>query len=166
MAEAPVKECSRCQQEKSPAAFNKCTGKKDGLQAMCRECQSEYHKMRTYGVSQKDFDAMLVKQKNKCALCEIKFRSRDYNGPICIDHKHHDDPEVEKLRVGKTRVRGLLCHQCNVSLGLVRDDRGTLLRMVDYLTTHSTQEELEDDEESVSDQLTDLMKRLRVEAKK
>jgi len=159
----PLHKCTRCDLSKTEAAFHRDSKRANGLQAWCKECKAESHKLRKYKVSAKDFDAMLEAQGGKCAICRVKFRSLDYTGPICIDHKHHEDPEVEKLRIGKVRIRGLCCSACNLGLGHVKDDRLTLLRMIDYLTSHSTQEEREEDEGILSQELGNLMGRLKLD---
>ena len=42
----------------------------------------------------------------------------------CIDHCHITN-----------KVRGVLCNNCNTALGLVKDNRQTLLNMLQYLDT-------------------------------
>jgi hypothetical protein len=51
-----------------------------------------------YGITTADFDAMLARQCGKCAICESNKR-------LCVDHDHVTG-----------RVRGILCHSCNVNL--------------------------------------------------
>lgn len=57
-----------------------------------------------YGISRADYDAMLEKQGGTCGLC---------GGPMArpvVDHCH---------QTGK--VRGILCHPCNIKLPTVED---------------------------------------------
>jgi len=67
---------------------------------------------------QEEHDAMVKKQKNRCAICGKKEAKR----AISIDHNH------------KTKkVRGLLCHQCNIGLGMFRDSPSLLKKAIKYL---------------------------------
>lgn len=71
-----------------------------------------------YGLSIDSFDSMIIGQGNKCAACGRDFGTR---GPI-IDHDH---------KSGK--VRGIVCHGCNVALGFFRDDKEVVLKLAEYL---------------------------------
>lgn len=59
-----------------------------------------------YGLSLMDYDNLVKKQEKKCAICA--------KVPIvlCVDHCH---------TTGK--VRGLLCHGCNLALGHFKNER-------------------------------------------
>jgi Recombination endonuclease VII len=58
-----------------------------------------------YGISDEDYQALLARQGGLCGICRKKKR------PLCVDHCHV---------TGK--VRGLLCHKCNLGLGHYDDD--------------------------------------------
>jgi len=62
--------------------------------------------------------AMLSDQDGKCAICDVTF-----NGTPYIDHCHES-----KL------VRGLLCRNCNLGLGLFGDDVDKLRRAIEYVS--------------------------------
>lgn len=70
-----------------------------------------------YGISEKDFDVMLLKQKGSCAICGKKTNQR-----LHIDHCHKTN-----------RVRGLLCGSCNRALGLLKDNTEFLAQAIVYL---------------------------------
>lgn len=72
---------------------------------------------------QKDFDDLLSKQNNRCGICGNEFLKDD---KISVDHDH-------KTGI----VRGLLCHACNVGLGLFRDEIERLKKAIDYLKRSS-----------------------------
>lgn len=57
---------------------------------------------KVYGLSVADYELMLRQQKEKCLVC--KDEPAQYR--LCVDHDHE---------TGK--VRGLLCHPCNLALG-------------------------------------------------
>lgn len=71
---------------------------------------------RVYGLSPEQFDAMVVEQEGRCALCQLPEPS------LLVDHCH-----------ATSVVRGLLCQACNHLLGMSHDDVGTLLSAIDYL---------------------------------
>jgi hypothetical protein len=67
-----------------------------------RKDQLKYY----YGMSLADYEALLARQNGACAICKQVFAQN-----LCVDHCHV---------TGK--VRGLLCHSCNVGLGHYKDD--------------------------------------------
>jgi Recombination endonuclease VII len=71
-----------------------------------------------YGMTVAEYEAMLAQQNGVCAICETKPDDR----PLCVDHDH---------ATGK--VRGLLCHSCNVGLGNYKDDPRRTRRTTAYL---------------------------------
>ena len=70
----------------------------------------------TYGITEEEFKGRLEKQSGKCALCQEVARR------FCVDHDH-----LTGL------VRGILCWKCNVGLGLLGDDSGSLSKAIEYL---------------------------------
>ena len=56
-----------------------------------------------YGITQEQYDLMLEKQQGNCAICK---RPPKPNAVLCVDHCH-----------GTGKIRGLLCHSCNTSIG-------------------------------------------------
>lgn len=67
-----------------------------------------------------EYDAMLAAQGGGCAICEIKV---DRNGRrLAVDHCH--DTGV---------VRGILCMNCNATLGRMNDDPALLRKAAEYL---------------------------------
>jgi len=79
----------------------------------------EYFLLRNYGLTIDDKEALLAKQGGRCATCGTdKFNG---TGP-CVDHNHV---------TGK--IRGILCHDCNRAIGLVRESIPTLRLIIEYL---------------------------------
>lgn len=69
---------------------------------------------------------MHERQGDRCAVCGVDATSKKnahhkYAG-LFVDHCHSTG-----------RVRGLLCHQCNVGLGNFRDDPALLAKAAAYL---------------------------------
>ncbi len=136
-----MKKCSKCSKLKPNSEYNKRSRISNTLQSMCKICANKerkknYKKNRNktlfnaykrnikirYGVSIEDYDAMLKKQKNKCAICESTSNNRKRAERFCIDHCHS---------TGK--IRGLLCHNCNVLLGKLKDSIAMCKKVVIYL---------------------------------
>lgn len=77
-----------------------------------------------YGITSADYDALLEAQGGGCAICGTTApggRSRVY---FHVDHDH-----VTNV------VRGLLCHGCNISLGLLQENVDTMMAMASYIMT-------------------------------
>lgn len=73
------------------------------------------HLRRKYGLSPEQVEGLKEMQANKCAICKTPTS-------LVVDHDH---------KTGK--VRGLLCHLCNSSLGGFRDSPELLQSAVEYL---------------------------------
>jgi hypothetical protein len=74
-----------------------------------------------YGLTAEQVDDMLASQGGKCAICLTPDPGGRY-GTFHIDHCH---------TTGK--VRGLLCHSCNTSLGHFKDDAAVIRRAANYV---------------------------------
>ena len=74
------------------------------------------------------------KQKPMCKICEksvnkapLHTKGEDKQNQAVIDHDH---------TTGK--LRGLLCHQCNVGIGNFKDDIDRMLNAILYLSRNSS----------------------------
>lgn len=140
------KDCSRCGESKDRAEFWRSKRSKDGLQSYCRECSMAYerekytagnrkpgararHLRQKYDLTEGEFEAMLVGQGCRCAICgEHAAASNPQGRPtdqaFRVDHNHRDG-----------EVRGLLCNTCNRVLGLFNDDVDRFMAAAAYLLT-------------------------------
>lgn len=84
-----------------------------------RQARQDWHREFLYGLSREAYDAMVIAQLGRCAIC-------DEPGDLVVDHDHASDPE-------SPRVRGLLCPRCNHGLGHFRDNPDFLMGAVAYL---------------------------------
>ena len=75
----------------------------------------------TYGLSKDQYLEMLAKQNFVCKICNVH-NDDAAHGTLCVDHCHS---------TGK--IRGLLCHNCNSAIGLLKESEELLLRSIDYL---------------------------------
>ena len=80
------------------------------------------HRKKTYGLTTAQFDALMLTQCGKCAICTITLDSENRITMPCIDHNHLTG-----------QVRGLLCFQCNLAIGFLADDPALLVAANDYL---------------------------------
>lgn len=86
------------------------------------------HLKKTYGISFEEFDALLVKQGNGCAICQTSVPGG--KGTWHIDHDHSCCSGRKSC--GKC-IRGLLCQRCNAGLGHFGDNRESLRKAISYL---------------------------------
>ena len=77
----------------------------------------------SYGLTEEVYQELLAAQSNLCAIC-----SEVMSNPQ-IDHDH---------QVKRGGVRGLLCVDCNMGLGLAKETPTTLRNAVGYLVSHQT----------------------------
>ncbi len=89
--------------------------------------RKEYHKRKRlkddYGLTLEQYNEILREQGLGCAIC--KSGNSDMKGKgylFRVDHDHN---------TGK--IRGLLCHNCNVALGLMKDSPALLRKAAQYL---------------------------------
>lgn len=136
--------CSKCGEEKELKLFNKAKWCSGGVRPECKKCENSIATARQkarnaadpngryntllkhkYGITFAVYKLMLEDQNNACAIC----KNTDPGGGnryFCVDHCH---------KTG--RIRGLLCYDCNVALGLFKDNRENLRVAVDYLWGNS-----------------------------
>jgi len=81
---------------------------------------------RKYGITLRELNVMFEAQDRRCAICRSPLRwakaTAKGRGIACVDHDHQTG-----------RVRGILCHHCNRSLGTFGDDLEGIMRVVAYL---------------------------------
>lgn len=138
-----MKKCSKCGQEKSLHEFYAGKSYYSGFSCWCKDCERqrwrnqplEYRKKRLtqyrknmlrrqYGLSQEDYNKLLMRQNGVCAICskpETKW-IRGALSHLCVDHNHI---------TGK--VRGLLCYACNLLIGRANEDVHILDNAKEYL---------------------------------
>ncbi|MDP3987306.1 MAG: endonuclease VII domain-containing protein [Nanoarchaeota archaeon] len=133
--ENEVKRCYVCEETKSIKCFRRKKQKKDGLNGECEICdRKRIRKMekedkngstkkrrrkknlKRYGLTVESFEQLKSEQKNKCKICRIETEK------LVVDHCH---------KTGK--IRGLLCSNCNIGIGNLKDDTETLQNAINYL---------------------------------
>lgn len=126
-----MKTCATCKKEYPLSEFYKDKTKKDGLTIRCKEC-SRLNKRKNgrkadlkkrYNLSTEEYEYISFKQGHVCAICN----EQSQNGKkLCVDHDHKTNA-----------IRGLLCNNCNTSLGLLKDDPELVIRAYNYLVIHN-----------------------------
>ena len=103
------------------------TIKRDG-KGQNKDRRKDYLFRYKYGITLKDFQKILDKQSNRCAICKkaLSKTRRKKNSPH-VDHCH---------KTGK--VRGILCSMCNSAIGLLKDDLLVIKSAARYLKKHSS----------------------------
>jgi predicted nucleic acid-binding Zn ribbon protein len=84
-----------------------------------RQAQTDNNRHYLYGITAEEFEARLVSQDGKCAICRTDTWTG--KGPH-VDHSHETGV-----------VRGILCHKCNLGLGKFNDDPDLLRAAISYL---------------------------------
>jgi hypothetical protein len=145
-----MKCCKYCNIEKDTTEFYTSSRHTDGFLHKCKECSNKYIRERyrknpeiykltnqrhhnkypnakkknsiksIYNISLDEYQDILVKQNNSCAIC---LTHRDsFKKELDIDHCHI-----------KNIVRGILCPSCNKALGLFKDSEDILKSALQYL---------------------------------
>jgi len=152
LEEIEKKVCTKCNTEKVTSKFHKLKLGKDGLNPVCNLCRhtsrilhyninKDFVKKQTlsyeraheeqrygyrlkanYGITLEDYNKLLILQDYKCKICNEKDSKCIVKKRLSVDHDH---------KTGK--VRGLLCDNCNKSLGLLRDNPIIVANMLKYI---------------------------------
>jgi hypothetical protein len=93
-----------------------------------RKCTPLLEKSRalrdSFGLSLDDYNKMLEAQKNVCAIC-------------CCSETHMRNGRIKALSVDHNHktgaIRGLLCSDCNMGIGKLKDDPNVLRSAIRYL---------------------------------
>lgn len=96
--------------------------KSNNIKSIYRPLEGRYKK---YGLTKKKYQEIESNQKYKCFICQTMFPP----SKLQIDHCHETGI-----------ARGLLCRNCNLGLGLFKDNKKILGRAIFYLNTYPTLE--------------------------
>jgi len=134
-----MKQCTACGILKPFEAFTKDSQRKDGFYPQCKECKRgngrkaykvnpetflQHQRMHNYGITLEQYQALYKMQGGVCASCGHP-ETRMYKGNVrnlAVEHCHTTG-----------RVRGLLCHDCNTALGLLREDPERITALLRYV---------------------------------
>ena len=135
--------CRGCGISKEPSDFSPDKRKKNGLQARCKICTNKWQKenpeygqrwffQKKYGITIDQFQQMLLTQNGVCACCNLpEWRTDKRTGKLralCVDHDHETG-----------RVRALLCDDCNVAVGRIKEEPSRAMLLYKYLQEQANQ---------------------------
>jgi hypothetical protein len=151
-------QCARCKEWKLVDCFHGDNRKATKRHSWCRQCGTEAARIyreknrekvrakqkerlvvyrerrrlleivRKYGLSEMELTALRKAQEDKCGSCGVRLTAlpAGKGSGWCIDHDH---------KTG--RVRGILCHRCNLLIGMGLDDPDLLRAAASYLERQS-----------------------------
>lgn len=88
--------------------------------------RQKQNRCRKHKITLCQYDFMLQTQNNKCVICGEEFTP---DNPPQIDHEHESG-----------FVRGLLCRNCNLMLGHVKDSPLALLKAAKYVLKNNVKD--------------------------
>lgn len=86
----------------------------------------EYNRRYLYGITSSEYNEMFSVQNGLCAICFNAETAKSCKGDkikeLAVDHCHNSG-----------KIRGLLCHKCNMLLGYASDNSHILKAAANYL---------------------------------
>lgn len=140
--------CTKCGELKNETQFRPRPKLKRGYNSWCRECENletrkkykpkpkkvvikdnEYTKLNNlkrmlkhrYNLEYSDYLLMYEQQNKCCAICNEPKELGGHKG-LQVDHSHETN-----------EVRGLLCRNCNVAIGYLKENKEIILNIINYL---------------------------------
>lgn len=104
--------------EKSKEIYKKYSNSEKGK--IRNKKWAKKNRLLSYGITENVLEEMKKKQNNKCAICGKVIN--EFTKDFAIDHNHITG-----------EIRGLLCMNCNIGLGVFRDNKTIMRKAIDYL---------------------------------
>lgn len=82
--------------------------------------------LRSYGLTEDDLVSRLDSQKGCCEICGDSLVYPDSKRFYTVDHNHTTG-----------EVRGLLCNECNLAIGNLKEDKNIFLSAIKYLEKYN-----------------------------
>lgn len=115
----------------SPCVVTGCEETMHHSLGLCATHYTVHKNVKAYGLTVWSYLDLYEQHRGQCDVCELKGEHKGQklatgagskNLVLCVDHDHDTG-----------RTRGLLCHSCNVAIGLMRDDPTRLRSAAAYL---------------------------------
>lgn len=113
-------DCNACR-SRAWTESNKNPAKKEHRKKISKNSRLK----KTYGISTERYNELFSLTKGCCYICGL--HQSTFNKALAVDHCHE---------TGK--VRGLLCSNCNLGLGLFKDSVENLFKAQNYLEKQKT----------------------------
>ena len=135
-----IKLCTRCNTGKNVSEFHANKNNPDGFQKQCKVCRQraynnltpeqkkERNLIQHYNMTWLEYLTKYTAQEGKCGCCSrpIALLSTTKNRiGAHVDHNHETNVN-----------RDLLCHQCNIAVGMIKESVETAEALVLYLKRH------------------------------
>lgn len=136
MVPMETKACASCREVKPTSEYYRVSGEPNSFRPYCKPCHKAKRKAayqraggkdvpyeqllkREYGLTLAEYNAILRRQAHRCAVCRrpetIRSRSTGEPRRLAVDHDHVTG-----------RVRGLLCHRCNILVWAFEENHAIL----------------------------------------
>ncbi len=102
-----------------------CGGTSRWASGQCRTCGTDRRTKKKYGLDARGIEALRASQGGKCGICRCQL-SDLHSTKVHVDHDH--DTGI---------VRGVLCNDCNIAIGFLRDSPSRAMRAAAYLRRHT-----------------------------
>jgi hypothetical protein len=143
-----MKICKKCLVEKPLTEFHTRKDGKLGSRTHCKQCTSMSRKdyyfkrggkekqakrsfsfnLKKYDLTLEEYNKLFEEQNGRCYIClSTESHRTKTRYKLVVDHCH---------TTGK--VRGLLCHHCNVGLGHFKDNTDLLKKAIEYLNENNS----------------------------
>ena len=154
-----MKKCFKCKQTKPKSEFAKNSGRKDGLQSLCKSCMSKRYQTDEYRTKNNKRQKKHRKENPEMSLLASLHRTAKRIGlkpervaahyfakiveqgeccEICDRHVSGLGRRLDLDHNHNTlQLRGLLCTNCNQRVGLCWEDVGILRKTIEYLENYS-----------------------------
>lgn len=133
-----TKRCFACKEEKPLTEFYRSNV--NYYQKECKACNRErkyrWHKTEEgkrssantklksrFGITLEQYEEMYLAQNGKCLCCGAS--ESTFGHRLAVDHCHTTG-----------RIRGLLCKDCNVALGYLKEDKQIVENLLAYITNY------------------------------
>lgn len=110
--------CTKCKIEKDLDEYHADRRTGNRKRNVCIDCRHTQRKVTN--ISTYEYAKLLVEQNNACAICGVS--ATELKRELSVDHNHETN-----------KIRGLLCHHCNIGLGNFRDSTTLLSLAIEYL---------------------------------
>lgn len=117
--------CRRCLEYFEPKEGR---GRKKSYCDPCYDFIGHTHNIKRFGITVQQYIEMENLQNGKCKICNLKGNKR-----LSVDHDHSCCSGAKSC--GKC-IRGLVCFRCNTTLGMVKDDKDLLQKMIEYINLY------------------------------